>query len=215
MKKALLIGAAPLDSNEFINYFKKDEFTLIAIDGGYEYCIQNQIVPDILVGDFDTFPENKVGPVNQIIMLNPIKDDTDTFYIIKKLINEGYEEFYIFGCLGGKLDHTIANIQILRYLTNMHKKAYLFEKDKVLFSLSDESISFSDKARGFISIFSLSNSACTTIKGLKYNVTKFKIDNDIPIGISNEFIGTSSSIEIQNGAVILYTNCTNLYSINN
>lgn len=76
-----------------------DSDYVIAADAGYEYCRKNNIIPDLVLGDFDSLG---VAPKHPNVMQLPVeKDDTDTVFAIKTGLEKGYRHFYIYGGLGG------------------------------------------------------------------------------------------------------------------
>ena len=89
---------------------------IIAADGGWQYCKQEGIVPDLLLGDFDSLA---VVPDFAHIHRVPVeKDDSDMMLAIKDGLSHGQIEFHLYGGMGGvRSDHTLANIQSLLYLT--------------------------------------------------------------------------------------------------
>ena len=91
---------------------------VIAADGGYDYLIRLGLRADVVLGDFDsvTSPDLWDDAICEKLTYPPEKDDTDMMLAIKLGLSRGYREFAIYGGLGGRLDHTIANIQSLTYL---------------------------------------------------------------------------------------------------
>lgn len=205
MKKALIIGAGPISNSAFLHDVK-DMFS-IACDGGYLAYQKEGIEPDLFIGDFDTLSPSIINHPKEIITLNQIKDDTDTLFAIKTALERGYDTFYIYGCLGGKIEHSIANIQLLSYLENHHAKGYLFSEDQqtVLFTLSNESITFSKEAKGYISVFSLTDKTVDVSEyNLKYTLVKHELSSSFPLGISNEFIeNKAAKIEAGDGILLI------------
>lgn len=204
MKSAYLVGASIINDISFFQE-RKDCFS-VACDGGYSRFLQAGIEPDLLVADFDTFPKEKVQHPKQIIQLNPIKDDTDTFYALKWLIKQGYEKIYLYGCLGGKIEHTIANLQLLSYLSDRHIQAYAYTENNqtVVHMIQNSCIRFNKLASGYISVFAYNNQANgVTEKGLKYTIENATLTSDVPLGVSNEFIGEEASISVKEGKLLL------------
>lgn len=201
MSICYIIGAGKnfgLDFN-----LKKDDF-LIAVDGGLNYLDKN-IKINLFVGDLDSCENLDNFLIQEKKILKCEKDETDTFVAINEGINRGYKEFYIYCCTGLRIDHTFANIQILSYLAKKKMKGFLIDKDFVITAINNSSISFNERCKRYISIFSYSNkSTGVFIKGLKYEVQNFKIDNFFPIGISNEFIGIKSKISVKNGILLIF-----------
>ena len=95
-----------------------DEDLVIAADGGYDHLIELGLRADIALGDFDSVTSHEIWDDNicEKFTYPPEKDDTDMLLAIRLGLSKGYHSFAIYGGLGGRLDHTIANIQALAYL---------------------------------------------------------------------------------------------------
>lgn len=210
MKKCLIIGASTFNENK-INKDKDD--LLIVADGGYKNYLKldnhNLDDIDLLIGDFDSLDVKniKLSSNTEVIKLNPIKDDTDIFDGIKYGLNKGYNEFYLYGCLGNRIEHSIANIQILSYLKENNANGYLIDKSLIIRVIKNESVCFDKNYKGYISIFSIDDKAKgVTLKNLKYELTDYELTNKFPLGIDNEFIGLDSYVEVKDGELLLIYN---------
>ena len=118
-----------------------------------------------------------------------------------------FSEYEIYGALGGtKLEHSLANIAILKYLALKNINATFYSNDlkTKIFTLKDNKISFSKEEKGFISIFSLNDcSYSVTEKGLKYSLTDYDLHSYESLGVSNEFIGEESYIQVKKGILLI------------
>ena len=85
---------------------------VIAADGGFDYLEEIGLRADIVLGDFDSVISYDLP--SDAMRYPRDKDDTDMFIAAKLGLEKGYTEFIIYGGLGGRLDHTLANIQLLR-----------------------------------------------------------------------------------------------------
>ena len=83
---------------------------VIACDRGYRYCAGLGLQPDLFIGDFDSY-DGAVAPAVPVERLQPEKDDTDTGHAIRHALDQGYRTLILVCALGGRLDHTLANIQ--------------------------------------------------------------------------------------------------------
>ena len=83
---------------------------VIACDRGYRYCAGLGLQPDLFIGDFDSY-DGAVDPAVPVERLQPEKDDTDTGHAIRHALDQGYRTLILVCALGGRLDHTLANIQ--------------------------------------------------------------------------------------------------------
>lgn len=202
--KCIIIGAGNFQ-NEMIKKDKDD--LLICADAGYSYVKDMNIEIDLLVGDFDslsTIPSN----IN-IYKLPKVKDETDLYIAIEEGIKRGYREFQIFGALGGRIEHSIANIQIISKLATQNIKAKLIDQNTIVEILTEGTYIYNKEMEGYLSLFSLSEKSVLTIKNLKYELTEHEITYLFPLGIDNEFIGRESVINIHKGLVLSIINKKN------
>ena len=206
--KCILIGAGDLTVGELKK--GKDDFC-IALDGGIGYCGFLNVEPDLIIGDFDSVTEEERIAVEtiereapeRVIRLKPEKDDTDMLFALKYALEKGYQEFRIYAGTGGRLDHTLANVQCLLYLKKHDAVGYLMDGNGMIMVLKNESVRFRKNMEGVLSLFSLGE-RCegVTITGMKYCLDNAAITNDFPIGISNEFIGQEAEIKVLNGELV-------------
>ena len=93
--------------------FNEDDI-IICADAGYQLALSEDIKPDIIIGDFDSASRPTVNG-SRVIELPVIKDDTDTLSCLRYALSLGVKEIVILGGIGGRLDHTIANLKLLSY----------------------------------------------------------------------------------------------------
>lgn len=189
----------------------------IACDAGFLHARNVGVLPDLIVGDFDSLSEQgemairdlmeiEENDPDRIVRLNVKKDDTDTIMAVKIGLEKGYRKFFLYGALGGKrVDHTIANIQTLNFIRKHGAKGYIMEHDKMLLVAHNETVKFHRGNSGYISVFSLSDiSKGVTIKGLMYNLERGTLTNDFPLGVSNEFIiDEEAEITVEEGTLLI------------
>lgn len=199
-KACYIVGAG---SFEKLDSLPQEGDLVIAADGGYAYLKQLGIQPDVLLGDFDSL--EYVPEHDHILRHSPIKDDTDMALAAFYAREKGYRLFYLYGGLGGKrLDHTMANFQLLTELSRAGMKAYLIGENNIVTAITGERISFAKEADGMISVFSMTDvSTGIWEKGLKYTLDDAALKNDKALGVSNEFIGEESSISVQEGTLLV------------
>jgi len=138
----------------------------------------------------------------------PEKDDTDMLLAIKHGLAHGCETFIIDGGLGGRLDHTLANIQLLKYIAQNEARGYLLGHDVCITAVANGSVEFTAGASGYISVFSAGDKAeGVTITGLKYPLENATLTGDYPLGVSNEFTGAPATVAVQSGTIIVTWTC--------
>ncbi len=185
------------------NFSKKDSDFIIAADAGYLHLEKLGIIPDILLGDFDTLKQ--VPNICETKKFPPEKDYTDTELAILEGLSLGYYSFTIYGALGGeRLEHTIANIQMALKYTLLGKKIILTDGKSECLFLHNGKIEFDSNETGFISVFSLNGaSRGITIDGLKYPLEYCETLEYGSLGVSNEFLGKPSSISVEDGSLLI------------
>ena len=194
-----------------------EEDLVIACDAGFIYAEQMGILPDLIVGDFDSLSESgspairsleeiaRMSP-ERIVKLDVKKDDTDTLKAIRIGFERGYRKFMLYGALGGKrFDHSLASIQTLLFIKHQGGCGYIMEEDSITLIAENETIRFHRGNSGMISVFSLSEvSKGVTLKGLMYTLEDAELRNDFPLGVSNEFIiDEEAEITVGDGTLLI------------
>ena len=181
---------------------------VIGADKGYFTLVENGIRPDAVIGDFDSY----TGEIDceKVIKFPVKKDDTDSALAIKYAEEQGYKNIVVFGAIGGLLDHTIANIALASQYAKKGINIAFVDGENVLFAICNGKISFDEKAMGRISVFSFDEKSVGVYeKGLLYSLENASLENSIPLGVSNEFIGEKSEISVENGTLLIYTSKNN------
>lgn len=212
--KCIIISAGDLSD---IEIEKNDGDYVIACDAGFLHAQRRGILPDLVVGDFDSLAEHGEEAVRGIreikesdperIMELPVrKDDTDTMKAVKVGLSKGYQKFYFYGALGGRrFEHSFANIQTLLYLKHNGAKGYILEKDTMIMVAENETLKFHRGNTGYLSVFALGEVAKgVTLRGLVYNIEDKDLRNDFPLGVSNEFIiDEEAEITVREGSLLV------------
>ncbi len=191
-----IVGAGPSSA------YVKDGAFVIAADGGLNKLRPLGVTPDLILGDFDSLGAR---PTGENVLTFPVeKDDTDTMLAIKEAIKRGYETLYISGGVGGRLDHTVANLQSLLFADKLGAEAFLVGENETVAVLTDGTVSFPANCEGKISLFSMGESAVgVTVHGLKYETEGISLSNLFPLGVSNRFVGTEASVSVEKGTLLL------------
>lgn len=199
MKTAWLAGGGDFYAEGFTP--DKDD-TVIAVDAGYAQLKAMGIEPDLVVGDFDSL---KFVPDHPNIEQHPpVKDDTDTMLAVKKGIELGCERFMIFGGTGGRIAHTLGNIQTLCFIAEQGLAGYMVDRNYIFTAINNSTLRFSSRHSGYISLLPWgAKEAEASIKGLKYELERAPLPHNRPLGISNEFTGAHAEITAYDDTVII------------
>ena len=132
------------------------------------------------------------------------KDDTDSFLAYKLGFEKGYRDFIIFGGIGGRFDHTLANVQMLCHMAKNDARGFLAGENTIITAIHNSKLSLPSTNTGKIGVFAHSSTARgVDISGLKYTLDKGEISPDFPLGVSNEFVGENARISVTDGTLII------------
>lgn len=176
---------------------------VIAADGGYAQCRRYGITPDLLIGDFDSF-HGANDFSGSTVKLPAVKDVTDTDAAVSEALKRGCREFILYGCAGGRPDHTLANIALMKRLSaagmrvTMHGSGYSYT------AVTNGTLHFPVRESGYISVFSLSDkSTGVNERGLKYSLADAVLEDTFALGVSNEFTGSAAAVGVKNGTLLI------------
>ena len=196
MSVCYIVGAG-----EFYGDFSPSATDLvIAADGGFDTCKRLGILPDLLIGDMDSIE----GSADIEKFIFPVKkDETDTYLAYLEGIKRGYTRFEIYGGLGGRADHTLANLQLLYRIAKEGNAAALVGRDTRMLAFGDRSVTLETFAGQSLGVFALSP-VCegVTIEGAAYTLEKGTLQNDFPLGVSNTALGASVTVSVEKGEIL-------------
>lgn len=176
---------------------------VIAADGGFAALEGLGRSPDLVVGDFDSLGHRPDHP--HVVALPVEKDDTDMHSAIRLGWERGYRAFRLYGGTGGRIDHTLANIQSLAWLASQGGRGWLVGPDWTATVLSDGgALTLEAGRRGTVSVFCLGDRAeGVDIQGLKYGLSDGVLTADYPLGVSNSFLGGESRVSVRRGKLLV------------
>ena len=198
MGRCLIFCAAGFE--RLVEQWQADDF-VIAADGGLQHTEKLGLVPDEILGDFDS-----LGFTPQGANVFPVeKDDTDAMLAVRRGLDLGFREFVLYGSLDGpRLDHTIANFQTLQFLADRGAVGYLAGTSYLVTVVKNGSIAFPAGCTGTVSVFCLGPDARgVTLEGLYYPLEQGTLTAGFPLGVSNHFTGAAAKITVEDGSLLV------------
>ncbi|WP_297136699.1 thiamine diphosphokinase [Terrisporobacter sp.] len=205
-------------NGEVKDYIKTKEIILeenydyiIGADGGCNHLFKMNIIPNYIVGDLDSierevieYYENK----NVIFKRYPShKDETDSeicIYLAKSL---GADEIDLFATLGGRIDHTLANIGLMNYIKENSIRPRILTSEEEIFMVKNETINLKGKKGDTISVISINGeSKGVTLEKLEYPLDNAIVNHLSPLGISNVMLEDECIISIDDGCALIIRN---------
>ena len=174
---------------------------VIAADGGLRHTEKLGIVPNVILGDFDS-----LGFVPTGANVFPVeKDDTDAMLAVRRGLEQGYHRFILYGSLDGpRLDHTVANFQTRQFAADHGAQAFLVGNTTICTVLKNGSLSFPAGLEGTVSVFcSGADAHGVTLEGLYYPLENGSLTAGFPLGASNHFTGKEAKIKVEAGSLLI------------
>ena len=199
MKAFIYTGGAVTEKN--ISERPGEDDLVIAADSGYRNAKKMGVVPNLLLGDFDSLNQSEKLPEDlEILQVPAEKDDTDTQLAVKVALERGAKQLVIIGGLDGRLDHTLSNLAILEDLASRHISAIITNgQNRVRFIRDSGVILMRDGFRYFSILAADPVVKGVSVDGCKYPLKKAKLLRTNQYAVSNEIIGNCALIEIKKG----------------
>ncbi len=175
---------------------------VIAADGGYDTLLSLGIKPNLVLGDMDSVDADVK---NEERLVFPVrKDETDSFLAYREGARRGYTEFMLYGCTGGREDHTFANYALLVYARERGHRMTLVGRSSDTFAMINESVTISGESLSHLSLFAFGGEARgVSISGAEYEAENITLTPSYPLGVSNRFASSPVEIEVSDGALII------------
>ena len=211
MKHFFIIAGGKIEDAFAIEVLKGfAEKTVIAADSGMEFLRRNEIVPQVIIGDFDSADKKILAFFQQnkeidFCTLNPEKDDTDTEFAIRESIRRGADSITIIGGTGTRLDHVLGNISLLGIGLEEGVRMELLDAHNRI-CMIDHSVTLKKKEQygNYLSLIPYNgNVTGVTLKGLKYPLHDYTMGGFNSLGISNEIVDDEASIELTSGQLLV------------
>lgn len=182
--------------------------TVIAADGGALHCLKKGIIPDLLVGDFDSLSRTYVKSLKEqgaeILQYPAQKDQTDLELALDAAVQKGAEEIIIFGALGGRWDMTLANIMLLGRAQTANCRIRMMDGSLEMQVIrSGQKIRLKGQKGDTVSLIPLAQDAeGISLEGLEYPLCDETLKLGSTRGISNVMLGCRASASLRKGLIL-------------
>lgn len=196
MRKGILI----LNGN-LCNIDNSADITVCA-DGGLTNAVKCGIIPDIVIGDFDS-NTTQIPPKAKLIEFNSDKDKTDGELGLDYLISNKYNHIDIYCALGGRLDHQLMNINLLYIAYKKGVSATIIDDNMRAFIVSDTH-SFDVKVNDYVSLLPFTDTAhIINSTGLRYSTNNIIVDKSTSLTVSNIAVSDTVTLQVADGLVLV------------
>ena len=212
MHSCLLVGGAPTEHKGLDLVLKNFMFdAIIAVDAGYAALVERGIAPHHAFGDFDSLgfvPQEAEGGV----CVHPF-DPHKNF-----AIDEGFTHIVMCDGLYARLDHSLANLQLMAAAARKGQRVWGVTEEEVVVALEAEGelnhLEIAAGSQGICSVLAHSDSVSGVYEtGLAYGLEDARLTNCFPLGISNELTGQAARISLEEGSVWIFLPLSELKGI--
>lgn len=181
----------------------------IGADKGALYLAQKGIQMKLAIGDFDSVQESDIALIRQhtdeLIRLNPVKDDSDSEAAILAALERGYDEIWLCGATGGRMDHSLVNVRLaLKY----PGKVWLYDDQNLIYTLCRGSYQIKKGDYSYISFFT-QDGAEITLDGFRYPLENRRLKETDLYTVSNEILKDTGNVTVSDG-IVLVMQCRDL-----
>lgn len=134
------------------------------------------------------------------------KDETDPQLALIHAFELNPDEIWILGALGGRIDHSLANISLLVICAKEGVEARIIDETCEIFIVDQYRVIDGQKGET-ISLLPLSSQVTgITLTGFEYPLFQGKMEIGEPYGISNRFMDEKGTISVESGYLLVIRN---------
>ncbi len=216
--RTLIFSGGHIDTEFAKEYLAKKKFDMvICADSGLNAAYKLGVKVDCIMGDFDSVSSDIVELYRndrveaskgvKFVKFPPKKDLTDTDIVLEYVISLNPDEIVILGATGGRMDHFLANVNILMKPLRNGIKSYIIDKyNKIYLIDSEETIERKNLWGKYISFQPLTEKVKNVwLKGFKYTLAGKELTIGESLTISNEMADSESEavVSFDSGVLIV------------
>ncbi len=205
--KGLIVSSGAIKDYELLKKIVAKNDYIVCADGGVNHLLKIGKMPDIVLGDLDSIGKEELNLIKKenikIEKFPTMKDETDTELCIDYILKKGFNDITLMGVTGTRLDHTLANVYLLKKIDSLKAKASIVDEHNIIHYVKD-SIFLNKREDFFISIIPIdSDGVVVSLDGFLYPLENEYLDLASTRGISNKIIEEVGYIKICQGSAIV------------
>jgi len=206
MKAVLVCNGSIYDYDNIKKHIGCSDY-IISVDGGAGHLRKMGIVPHILIGDFDSADSDDlryfIDKGIEVYQFPIEKDMTDSELAIEKALEVGADELLFIGAIGSRVDHSFANILLLKKLLDISIKACIIDENNQIY-MFNTTFTLQRQDGYKLSLIPISGKVTgVTTKGLKYKLEDATMTLGTSWGVSNEFLEDNVTVTIEEGILLV------------
>ena len=184
---------------------------IIAVDGGANHLYRLGIMPNYILGDLDSIDDDirSYYEASDVVFKKfpTKKDETDAELAVWMVEEEGLLGIDIYAALGGRIDHELANIQLLYYILDRGMYPRIISEREEIYILRNEEMNLKGSIGDIVSIIPVKGDARgITLANMEYSVEELDLKYSVTRGISNVMLAEDAYINVRDGCILVIKN---------
>jgi thiamine pyrophosphokinase len=205
----VIIAGSGIENMEFLRQRIEEAApeAILCADGGARYAHALGLTPDLIIGDMDSLDDGLLRAFEKegvaVARYPDRKDETDTQLALTRALAMSPGEILIFGALGKRLDHTLANLGLLMMGLEKGVSIKLLAEDYEVFAVAGRATVSGEKGQT-VSVFPWGGEARgITLEGFEYPLEDATMTLGRPYGISNRLTTGEGLIKVDVGCLLV------------
>lgn len=188
--KVLIVAAGGQPPKKLLCSRAEQADYIIAADGGLLSLAKIGVTPNLIVGDIDSVGYDLIGRFrekgSECFLVDAEKNDTDSFLAVEAALVRGATEITLLGATGGRLDHTLSNMMLLKWAYERGVRLVIEDQTQTI-EIGRGEFEVRGEIGQTVSILPVNSGARVTASGLYYPLNRLLLTNSRPRGVSNLF----------------------------
>ena len=184
---------------------------IIAVDGGANHLYRLGIMPNYILGDLDSIEDDirEYYEASDVVFKKfpTKKDETDAELAVWLVEEVGLLGIDIYAALGGRIDHELANIQLLYYILDRGMYPRIISEHEEIYILKNDEMTLKGNIGDIVSILPIRGDARgITLVNMEYSVEELDLKYSVTRGISNVMVAQDAYINVRDGCLLVIKN---------
>lgn len=199
----VILSGGPIKAYADIRAQLREGDTIVCADAGLRHAQAMGLHPHLVLGDFDSYA-GELPADAECLRLPAHKDDTDTHFAVREGLRRGYDSFLFCGALGGRPDHSFANLCTLKAVDEAGAQGKILTDGGYITILTDGALTLDRIEGAYVSIFPFGGDAeGVTLEGFAYPLADYHMRVSLPIGVSNEQVADKARVRVRKGTLLV------------
>jgi thiamine pyrophosphokinase len=207
-KVVFVICGGPIGDLSFLQSERErhQPAALICADGGARHLHALGLTPELIVGDMDSLDgglqRDFVIKGSRIIRYPDVKDETDSELALQMAFMMAPDEIRIYGALGARIDHTLANLGLLAAAADRGIETRLLDEWCEILLVRGQAIVTGEAGQTVSLVAFGADAAGVTLEGFEYPLRNAPIARSRPVGVSNRLTAAHGVISVESGDLL-------------